>query len=73
MMTSRYWAFARPYLPVYALGLVLLLLTNGLSLWIPWLLRNAIEAIEAGVDLTVLARFAAANLSAPQSLSSCGT
>ena len=60
MMTSRYWAFARPYLPVYALGLVLLLLTNGLSLWIPWLLRNAIEAIEAGVDLTVLARFGAA-------------
>jgi len=57
---ARFWVFARPYLPTYMVGLLLLLLTNGLSLWIPWLLRDAIDAIEAGTELRVLAGFAGA-------------
>jgi ATP-binding cassette subfamily B protein len=50
--------FARPYLHRYALGFVLLLVTNGLSLWIPWLLRDAIRAMEREVDLRVIGGFA---------------
>jgi ATP-binding cassette subfamily B protein len=50
--------FARPYAGRYAAGFLLLLLTNGLSLWIPWLLRDAIRAMELGVDLRVIGRFA---------------
>jgi len=57
-MRRRFWNFARPYMPVYGLGLVLLLLTNGLGLWIPWLLRDAITAIENGAALDVVARLA---------------
>jgi len=34
------------------------LLTNGLVLWIPWLLRNAINALERGVELRVVSSFA---------------
>jgi len=56
----RYWPYARPYLPSYLVGLVLLLVTNGLSLWIPWLLRDAIGAMESRVALSVLAGYAAA-------------
>jgi ATP-binding cassette subfamily B protein len=59
-MLERYWSFARPYLPAYVAGLVLLVLTNALSLWIPWLLRDAIHAMEVGVELRVIAGFAAA-------------
>ena len=55
---SRLWSFSRPYLPSYALGLLLLLATNGLSLWIPWLLRDAIDAMESGAELSVLGGFA---------------
>jgi ATP-binding cassette subfamily B protein len=54
----RFWQFARPYLPRYAVGLTLLLATNALALWIPWLLRDAINALERGVELRVLAGFA---------------
>jgi len=57
---TRFWFFARPYLPLYIGGFVLLLATNGLALWIPWLLRDAIEAIENGAPLTTVARFALA-------------
>jgi ATP-binding cassette subfamily B protein len=59
LMAARFWSYARPYLPLYAVGLVLLLATNGLSLWIPWLLRDAIDAIEAGAGLSVVAGLAA--------------
>jgi ATP-binding cassette subfamily B multidrug efflux pump len=59
MEPLRFWSFARPYLPRYALGLLLLLTTNGLALWIPWLLRDAINALERGVELRVLSSFAA--------------
>jgi ATP-binding cassette subfamily B protein len=39
--------------------LLLLLATNALGLWIPWLLRDAINALEAGVELRAVAGFAA--------------
>jgi ATP-binding cassette subfamily B multidrug efflux pump len=58
MAQFRFWSFARPYLPGYAVGLLLLLLTNGLALWIPWLLRDAINAMERGVELRIVAAFA---------------
>jgi len=58
-LNRRYWNFARPYLPIYAAGLLLLLATNALGLWIPWLLRDAIDALERGVGLGVVAGFAA--------------
>jgi len=56
----KFARFARPYLPRYAVGFVLLLATNGLSLWIPWLLRDAIRAMEAGARMNVIGRLAAA-------------
>jgi ATP-binding cassette subfamily B protein len=59
MMANRFWVFARPYLPRYVAGFALLVLTNGLSLWIPWLLRDAIDAMERGVELRRVATFAA--------------
>jgi len=54
-VSSRFREFARPYLGVYALGLLLLFLTNGLALWIPWLLREAIEKLENGSKLSSIA------------------
>jgi ATP-binding cassette subfamily B protein len=58
MEPLRFWPFVRPYLPGYSVGLLLLLLTNGLALWIPWLLRSAIDAMERGVELRVVSSFA---------------
>jgi len=58
-MARRFLFFARPYLPGYLGGLVLLLLTNGLALWIPWLLRDAIRAMERQADLRVVTGIAA--------------
>jgi ATP-binding cassette subfamily B protein len=46
--------FARPYVPQYAAGFLLLLATNALTLWIPWLLRDAIRALEAGRGLDAI-------------------
>lgn len=57
-MLRRVAHFARPYLHRYAVGFVLLLATNGLSLWIPWLLRDAIRAMERKVELRVVGGFA---------------
>ena len=57
-MLRRAATFARPYLPRYLLGFVLLLATNGLSLWIPALLRDAIRAMERNSGLGVIGRFA---------------
>jgi ATP-binding cassette subfamily B protein len=59
-VSSRFLEFARPYTRSYALGLLFLLLTNGLSLWIPWLLRDAIEQLEAGTPLSNVAWLALA-------------
>jgi ATP-binding cassette subfamily B protein len=52
------WDWASPYAPRYAAGLALLLATNGLALWIPWLLRDAIAAMERGAELDVIGRYA---------------
>jgi ATP-binding cassette subfamily B protein len=49
------WAWGRPYLPHYGAGCALLVLTNGLGVWIPWLLRDAVRAIERGAALRVVA------------------
>jgi len=57
---SRFASFARPHAGRYGAGLVLLLVTNGLSLWLPWLLRDAIQAMERGVELSVIGGYAAA-------------
>ena len=59
-VSSRFRGFARPYLGLYARGLLLLLVTNGLSLWIPWLLRDAIGLLEAGARLSNVAWLALA-------------
>ena len=45
-MLNRFAQFARPYAPAYAGGFLLLLATNALGLWIPWLLRDAVGALE---------------------------
>lgn len=60
MRLARLAGYARPYAGVYAFGFLLLLATNGLSLWIPWLLRDAIDAIEAGRPLAQVAWIAVA-------------
>jgi len=59
-MLSRFWSFGRPYLPGYLLGLLLLLLTNGLALWIPWLLGDAVRAMQRGAALRVVGGLAGA-------------
>ena len=55
-----FWQYARPYLGTFAVGGLLLAATNGLSLWIPWLLRTAIDAMEAGTTQRHLALLAGA-------------
>jgi ATP-binding cassette, subfamily B, multidrug efflux pump len=59
-MLSQLLSYGRPYRRRYGIGLLLLLATNGLSLLIPWLLRDAVNAIGAGTTLSVLAGYAAA-------------
>lgn len=60
--TRRFWRYARPYRRDFAAGFGLLLATNTLALGIPWLLRDAVAAMEAGTDRSALAGFAAAML-----------
>lgn len=50
-MLMRLIRLARPYAASYAVGFVLLLATNALALWIPWLLRDAIRALERRAPL----------------------
>ena len=57
-MSARFWSFARPYLPSFAAGLLLLLATNALALYLPWLLRDAVNAMERGAGLRVVAGIA---------------
>lgn len=57
-MAARFWSFARPHTPSYLVGLLLLLMTNGLSLWIPWLLRRAVEAMERRAEVKEVATVA---------------
>lgn len=54
------WSAARKYWPAFVAGFVLLLATNGLVLWIPWLLRGAIDGLEADRPIGVIARYALA-------------
>ena len=56
--TERLRSFARPYTRTYVIGAILLLATNAVSLGIPWLLRGAIDAIEAGASMQSIAGFA---------------
>ncbi len=46
--------YLRRQRPRYLVGLVFLLLTNAFALAIPWILKDAIEAIRSGVTLAVL-------------------
>jgi len=52
------WRFLRPYRSRYAVGLAWLLATNALALGIPWLLRAAVHAMEAGTTRRALAGYA---------------
>ena len=52
------WRWIRPYRARLALGLFWLLATNALSLGIPWLLREAVHALEAGTTRRALAGYA---------------
>ncbi|HXV76587.1 MAG TPA: ABC transporter ATP-binding protein [Candidatus Polarisedimenticolaceae bacterium] len=60
MASGRLVRLARPHWPAFALGFALLLATNGLALSLPWLLREAIHAMERGAALGVIARLALA-------------
>jgi ATP-binding cassette subfamily B protein len=53
------WRWLRPYRSRYAVGLAWLLATNALALGIPWLLRAAVHAMEAGTTRRRLAAYAA--------------
>ena len=57
-MLKRFAQFARPYAPAYAGGFLLLLATNGLGLWIPWLLRDAVGALERNEGMQVITKLA---------------
>ena len=55
-MFARFWSFGRPYLRYYLLGFLLLVVTNGLGLAIPWLMRRAVNGLQAGAALSLLTR-----------------
>jgi len=57
---KRVWGYLRPHRSRYLTGFVLLLLTNGLNLLIPWLLRMAIDHLEAGTDRVMILKLAGA-------------
>lgn len=55
----RFVAWARPYRGTYLRGGAWLLATNALALGIPWLMRGAIQDLQAGTTGTRLAAYAA--------------
>src|SRR6185503_8128202 len=57
-MLRLFLTYARPHRRAFLLGFLLLVLTNALSLGIPWLLRDAIHAIERGARNRLLAEYA---------------
>lgn len=59
---GRLRRYALPYRRDFAAGFGLLLATNALALGIPWLLREAVAAMEAGTDLSTLSGLAAGML-----------
>ena len=60
MISGRFLHYARPYRAGFAAGIVLLLATNALALSLPWLLREAIRAMERRAELRVVAGLALA-------------
>jgi ATP-binding cassette subfamily B protein len=55
---QRLWSHARPYRGAFVFGFALLLLTNALALGIPWLLRDAIHALERRESARTVAWYA---------------
>jgi len=60
MPVRSLWRHARPYLRWYGGGMVALLGTNALALAIPWVLKDAVDAIEGGAAIAAVGRHAAA-------------
>ena len=60
MISPRFRQLARPYRRTYAVGFVMLLASNALALSLPWLLREAIRAMERRAELRVVAGLALA-------------
>ncbi len=54
-MGRRFWDYGKRYWPAYAVGFAFLLLTNGLALAIPWLLRDAVHRLERRAPLREVA------------------
>lgn len=59
-MLARFFKYARPHRTAFLVGSVFLILTNALSLGIPWLLRDSIHAMEQGASLSLLGSYAVA-------------
>jgi ATP-binding cassette subfamily B protein len=57
---ARFFKYARPHRTAFLVGSVFLILTNALSLGIPWLLRDSIHAMEQGASLSLLGSYAVA-------------
>ncbi len=55
--TRSLWSYLRPYGPQLAVGVLLLLVTNALDKAIPWVLRLAVNALQAG-ELDAVGRYA---------------
>ena len=68
-MFRRYSKLLAPYARTYVLGLTLLLITNGLSLLVPRLIKGAVDAlaIERGVSDDVLPSYFGGLLGSPMS------
>jgi len=60
MISPRFWQLARSYRRTYAVGFVMLLASNALALSLPWLLREAVRAMERRAELRVVAGLALA-------------
>ncbi len=57
-MLAHFLAYGRPYRRRYLGGFLLLVATNGLSLGIPWLLRDAVAAMERRAGPATIAAIA---------------
>jgi ATP-binding cassette, subfamily B, multidrug efflux pump len=54
----RLWAFVRPYLRAFALGLAAILASTAIALAGPWVLKHAIDDLSAGASASALRRYA---------------
>ncbi len=57
-MLSQLWTWSAGHRHRYAFGGLMLILTNGLAVTIPWLLRGAVDALAEREPLGVVMRFA---------------